>query len=168
MPTAKLIGPRRMRIRDHLYIRGKEEPVTDEEAILLDDDPRFRVRGLNAVDRPAQSGQSLRPKGEDLYDAIAMEIGNLDESPDNYDAVGKPSWRAISAKLGYPITGNEVELAMRHMTGHRKNLEAAEAAPRSPVKSFRIKKAEAAPDPVAVARAAAQAGDLDPTTAGAI
>jgi hypothetical protein len=114
MPTAKLIGPRRLNIRGRIYIKDEEVDVNSDEAKLLDSDPRFRVKGIFGREEYEADALANRPKGEALIEDIIEKMGML-ETPDDtkFDRSGKPSHYALSELLKYPISVAERDRAMQ-------------------------------------------------------
>jgi hypothetical protein len=153
MPTAKLIGPRRLNIRGKLYERDVDTEVEIDEAKLLDADGRFKVKGLYGRDQYLSEELAKRPTGDDLLEAIADAINDLDNIDENYDRSGKPAVGPLSSKLGYPITLGELKLAIERLPSKRTVrpgagvLEAADGTTTAiaPIKKTVVIKAKAEP-----------------------
>ena len=114
MPQVELIGPNRMNIKGHVFIKGEPEDVDMEMAFALRDNPRFKVTGLDT--RAAVEFQEMerRPAGAGLFAAILEAQDRLDIDDDaSFDRQGKPSVAALSHVLGYPITKEERDAALK-------------------------------------------------------
>ena len=114
MPTAELIGPNRMNFGGHVFIKGEPEEVEIELAVQLKDNPRFKVTGLDTREAVEYREMQTRPSGRALYAAILEAQDRLDiDDDDSFDRQGKPAVAALSKILGYPITREERDAALK-------------------------------------------------------
>ena len=114
MPQVELIGPNRMNIKGHVFIKGEPEDVDMEMAFALRDNPRFKVTGLDT--RAAVEFQEMerRPAGAGLFAAILEAQDRLDIDDDaSFDRLGQPAVPALSALLGYPVSREERDAALK-------------------------------------------------------
>lgn len=117
MPTAELLKPVRLNYLGRIWEKGVREPIDNETAALLEDNPRFRVKGYaGASDRDDEDEVRVRrPKSKaDLAVAIRAAVDELDVDDDaNFTASGEPNHFAVSAVLGYQVTADDVSAAMK-------------------------------------------------------
>jgi len=114
MPTAELIGPNRMNVGGHVFIKGEPEEVEIELAVQLKDNPRFKVTGLDTREAVEYREMQTRPSGRALHAAILEAQDRLDiDDDDSFDRQGKPAVTALSKVLGYPITKEERDAALK-------------------------------------------------------
>jgi hypothetical protein len=142
------------------FMRGVAKPVDLETARLYENNPRFKVAGLNTRAAIDAIATATRPQGAALHEAIRAATADLEPDDDaNFDRHGKFSHLAISNVLGYSVSPEERDAAL-HGGASKPKLEAADPAPSTPITI--IKKNPAA------AAAPAKTATADPTTRGAI
>jgi hypothetical protein len=115
MATITLIGPRRLNIGGVLYTRGEMTEVEDHVAIGLEEDPRFKVRGISAGTPHSRLPSPVpgKPMGDRLLAAINDAIADLEvDDDDAFDRNGKPSLLSLAAILGYPVSAQERDRAL--------------------------------------------------------
>jgi hypothetical protein len=137
MPEVELIGLHRLNYGGRVYEKGVKTPVDFDVAFALQNNPRFKVTGLDTREALDYRDTQHRPSGQALYDAILDANDRLDVDDDaNFDRLGKPSIDALARILGYPISKEERDAA----------LNAVEKAPQAPkqVDTEEIKAAAAA------------------------
>lgn len=115
MPTAKLLEPVRLNFLGRIWEKGVEEPIDNETAAILDDNPRFKVRGYAGASDDEDDARPLRPKAKaDLAIAIRAAVDELDVDDDaNFTASGEPNHFAVSSVLGYSVTAADVSAALK-------------------------------------------------------
>jgi len=114
MPVAELIGPNRLNIGGHVFINGEPEEVDMETAFQLRDNPRFKVTGLDTREAVVFKESQRRPSGAALYAAILEAQDQLDLDDDEaFDRHGRPSIAALTRILGYPISRDERDAALK-------------------------------------------------------
>lgn len=113
MPKVELLRPRSLNTRGILFVqRVPREDIPVDIALELMEDERFKVTGITAADLAA-TGDKPRKKAE-LNEAILDAINELDvDDEDAFTASGKPHHLAISKVLGFDITAEERDAAMR-------------------------------------------------------
>ena len=113
MPKVELLRPRSLNIHNILFHqRVPREDIPVDIALDLMEDERFKVTGITAADMQAVSDKP-RKKAE-LNEAILDAINELDvDDEDAFTATGKPHHLAISNVLGFDITAEERDAAMR-------------------------------------------------------
>jgi hypothetical protein len=139
MPEVELVGLHRLNVGGKVYERGVKTPVDFDTAFSLQNNPRFKVTGLDTREALDYRETQTRPTGRALYDAILDANDRLDVDDDeSFDRNGKPSVAALSHILGYPISREERDAA----------LNAVEKAPQAPkqVDTEEIKAAAAVSD----------------------
>jgi hypothetical protein len=116
MPKVELLRPRSLNIRGFLFRqREPREDIPVDVALDLMEDERFKVTGLTAADLQVASDKP-RKKAE-LNEAILDAIDELDvDDEDAFTASGKPHHLALSKILGFDITAEERDAAMRTST----------------------------------------------------
>ena len=122
MAEVTLLKRRRLNLGGVLFKRGETVPMEDHLAVVLENDDRFRVRGIRltgderrarAADGAADGDTDRRPMGDTLTACIAEAIDQLNTDDDDaYDRHGKPSLQSLSAILGYQITAQERDRAL--------------------------------------------------------
>ena len=114
MPQVELVGPNRMNVNGHVFVKGEPEEVDIETALHLKDNPRFKVTGLDTREALEYREMQTRPQGRALYAAILEAQDRLDIDDDEaFDRQGKPSVAALSKVLGYPISKEERDAALK-------------------------------------------------------
>ena len=112
-----------------MFKMGVTTPVSFEIARKLRHNPRFLVEGLDTAESVEDALIASRPESDDLMESIRDANDALDLDDDsNFDRHGKPDHRALSEKLGYPITPEERDRAL----GYDKVAKAAKAASAAP------------------------------------
>ncbi|MGK9084918.1 hypothetical protein KXR64_16795 [Brucella intermedia] len=113
MPKVELLRPRSLNTRGILFVqRVPREDIPVDIALELMEDERFKVTGITAADLAA-TGDKPRKKA-DLHAAILDAIDELDvDDEDAFTASGKPHHLAISKVLGFDISAEERDAAMR-------------------------------------------------------
>ena len=107
-PTAELLSPNSLATAGRTFKKGIPQPVDFDTAHLLEDNPRFKVTGLNTRAAVDHAAVASRPTGEELTLAIREAADSLDEDDNSsFDRNGHASHHAISVVLGYPVTVNE-------------------------------------------------------------
>jgi hypothetical protein len=103
-----------MNVGGHVFVKGEPEDVEIELALQLKDNPRFKVTGLDTREAVEYREMQTRPSGRALYAAILEAQDRLDiDDDDSFDRHGKPAVAALSKVLGYPITKEERDAALR-------------------------------------------------------
>ncbi len=113
-PTAELLPPL-LRLNDGgtVFKKGVPQPVSYDMARKLAASPRFKVTGLDTKEAVEAAALAARPKGEALLQAIRDAASDLDIDDDaNFDRHGKPDHRALSDKLGFPVSAAERDRAL--------------------------------------------------------
>lgn len=114
MPEVELVSLNRMNVGGKVFENGKRTEVDFETAFALAGNPRFRVYGLDTREALEHRELNNRPRGADLVSAILVAVDRLDVDDDSsFDRVGKPSVTALAGVLGYPVTMEERDLALR-------------------------------------------------------
>ena len=114
MPVAELIGPNRMNIGGHVFVKGEPEEVDMGVAFQLRENPRFKVTGLDTRAAVDFAEGEQRPSGAALHAAIIEAVDGLDIDDDaSFDRLGQPAVPALSALLGYPISKDERDAALK-------------------------------------------------------
>jgi hypothetical protein len=123
MPEVELIGLHRLNFGGKVFEKGVKTPVEFDVAFSLQNNPRFKVYGLDTREALDYRDAQHRPTGQALFDAILDANDRLDVDDDaNFDRLGKPSIDALARILGYPISKEERDAA----------LNAVEKAPQAP------------------------------------
>lgn len=114
MPTAELLKPARLNYLGRVWERGVQEPVDLETARILEDNPRFRVRGFaEAEPRQADTAPVRADSTQILHAKIRDAVDRLDvDDEEAFSASGKPQPAAVSAILGYDVTAEEIDAAL--------------------------------------------------------
>lgn len=146
MPTAELLKPATLTAYGRVWRRGEIEPISNELAAELVGNPRFRVQGY--MGQAAAEAVPSRLTGDKLYEAIRIAVDDLNpDDEEAFTATGMPNVHAISASLGFPVTREEIEAAMRQGT---EDSEATQLdlldEPKKPRGGVRIKRAAKAQD----------------------
>lgn len=137
MPEVELVGLHRLNVGGKVYEKGVKTPVDFAVAFALQNNPRFKVTGLDTRAALDYRETQHRPSGKELFDAINDANDRLDVDDDeSFDRSGKPALDALARILGYPISREERDAA----------LNAVEKAPQAPkqVDTEEIKAAAAA------------------------
>ncbi len=114
MPTAELLKPATLHAYGRVWVRGEKEPIDNDLAAILEDNPRFRVRGFGTKDDDKAEAGPARPKGQALLAAIREAVDGLDvEDESSFTASGAPNVHAVSYALGYPVSRAELDKAMQ-------------------------------------------------------
>ncbi|MCL4743844.1 MAG: hypothetical protein KJZ83_00365 [Burkholderiaceae bacterium] len=170
MPTVKLLKPARLSTLGRIWERGVVvEDVDADTARKLDADPRFEVRGLgletipkgseNSNDRPSSKGA--------LYAAIREASDKLDvDDESNFTATGKPQVQAIEKILGYGISAQERDEALK--TGASKGQVDTGEDKGGKKGGVVIKKVSSQKPAVPDGEDAKAEAGADPTTSGAV
>ncbi|WP_113155975.1 hypothetical protein [Nitratireductor sp. OM-1] len=189
MPTAKLLEPARLNYLGRLWEKGVEEPIDNETAAILDENPRFKVRGFAGSTANFDDDDVItRPTTKDaLGEAIREVVDALDvDEETNFTASGAPHPFAVASALGYAVSAADIKAAMGK--GGTKDATANDLVDgdkgkaRSGVKIKRVPRTDAAKhvaqaaqkEKASAAKAPAKqpeadpAGANDPTTEGAV
>lgn len=87
---------------------------------------RGLVRLPSRNDAEGQAAR-LKPKGDDLFRAIALRIPELDKDDrESWTADDKPNTRALAELLGYPITAKERDDGVAYLEKHGDQLKLEE------------------------------------------
>lgn len=117
MPTAELLKPKRLNYLGRVWEKGVPEPVDNETAALLEDNPRFKVKGFGEASRRRSDEDEgpRRPSDRGAFlSAIRGAVDNLDvDNEDAFTASGKPHPLAVSEVLGYRITAEDIDAALK-------------------------------------------------------
>ena len=112
-PTAELLSPNSLATAGRTFKKGIPQPVDFDTAHLLEDNPRFKVTGLNTRAAVDHAAVASRPVGDELTLAIREAADGLNDDDDSsFDRNGHASHHAISLILGYPVTVHERDKAM--------------------------------------------------------
>jgi hypothetical protein len=172
MYYATLTDPARIVFLDGTeFIRGVEKPVTKEFYDLLKNRGNYFLRSEveesdDLKDEETPETKDKKPKArQEVTDAILKAIGQLDvDAKDSFLSDGRPDARALSKVLGWQVTSNERDEALKAVavaparTGiiiRRKNAVSAE-----PIDTGEVRLKEERGD--------LTSADIDPTTDGAI
>jgi hypothetical protein len=114
MPEAELIGLNRLNVGGKVFEKGVKTPIDMPTALALAGNPRFKVTGLDTREALEFREMARRPTGQALYAAINDANDRLDVDDDqSFDGSGKPAVAALSHILGYPITKEERDAALK-------------------------------------------------------
>lgn len=104
MPTATLVRPKRLTVDGFTWEQGKPVPVSDEVALALVSNPRFRVEGLKGY-APAAAGPKRPSNQRVLMNQIRAAIDELEPEDEHaWAANGLPNRYALSFAVGYEVS----------------------------------------------------------------
>lgn len=118
MPTAELLKPNRLNYMGRIWEKGVKEPVDLDTARALEDNPRFKVRGFGESRSRRDDDEDDAPRRPNdrgaFLSAIRGAVDNLDvDNEDAFTASGKPHPLAVSEVLGYRITAEDIDAALK-------------------------------------------------------
>ena len=162
--TAELQFPASYSTHGKQFFKGVPTEVSFDLAARLSQDQRFKISGMTSQAAVDALALVIRPEGDALMAAIREANDGLDiDDEANFTASGKPSHLALGQALGFPVSGEERDRAMR-----------LKSSPVEAVKEAFIGKLEIAEGAaIGVARKPSivvkpKAPAVDPTTEGAL
>jgi hypothetical protein len=146
--TVQLLGPNRLNIGGRVFEKGIKVPVSYEEALEFDENPRFKVRFDRSLlaekeqEVPQTNTAPKKPATKNArIKAIQDAAADLDfEKEENWTAAGLPDARALSAELGWTVTADERDEAMQGLAPRVKPVAAPAEKHAGPKGNITIRK----------------------------